>query len=682
VRTVVVPSIARRARRTVIVAAALLALAPIALAGAAGSVPPPHWIARGQFPAVQQFPNTISCPTSTACVELGASGDLPGSEVAFYSSDGGATWLQGEIPQKTGDLRSLSCASATACVATGVDQLTGVVSIVATADGGQHWTTQMTEHLSPSASSVVSCAPGGDCMAILNGPLGTVTAANSADAGATWTASTPFAGLHLEEITDVSCPSAGVCVATGATSTNGWIGRTADDGATWTTQTIPAAVEIVKQVSCGSATLCLAIASGTNTTGSLSTTNGGATWTYTAVQRLYFAVTILCLASGTCYAPTYAVPVAGGVRDSLLISADTGATWHSMTLPPSSAGLADVSCSADTTCVLVGSSVGGDAQVLLLDGSTVSPIAASLDRYVSVQALACATAERCVGVGTSPTAIGTSAVALTTTSAGANWAVTGAQPPFSTLLALACPTASWCFAVGTELVKGSLRSVVARSSSGGLTWEFLPPVEQNLFLYGLSCATSATCVAVSNSSDVLRTTNRGSTWQYAALPGAFNEVSVACPTTRLCVAAGADVAQHPAVWRSIDGGAHWSFVRQFAGLDGSDEITCNRPGVCLVAGSRSSTVGDVWRSDDAGRTWALAHLPASTFPIDSVSCAAGSLCYALGSLGSTEVLRSVDRGAHFSRVPAPQGASSVSCGPSGCWLIASSSTGIDLYVGR
>jgi hypothetical protein len=666
----------------VIVAAALLALAPIALAGAAGSVPPPHWIARGQFPSVQQFPNSIACPTSTACVELGAGGGPPGTEVAFYSSDGGAAWLQGQIPQKTGDLRSLSCESATACVATGVDQFTGVVSIVATADGGQHWTTQMTEHASPSASSVVSCAPGADCLAILSGPLGTVTAATSADGGLTWTASAPFGGLHLEEITDVSCPSAGVCVATGATSTSGWIGRTADDGATWTTQAIPAAVKLVKLVSCGTATRCLAIASGTNTTGSLSTTSGGATWTYTTVQRLYFAVTILCLASGTCYAPTFAVPIAGSVADSLLVSTDTGVTWHSDRLPSSSAGIADVSCSADTTCVLVGSSVGGDAQVLLLDGSTVSPIAASLDSYVSVRALSCASVARCVAVGTSPTAIGTSAAALTTTSAGVNWAETSAQPPFSTLFALSCPTASWCFAVGTELVGGSLRSAVARSGNGGLTWEFLSPVEPNLFLYGLSCATSATCVAVSNRTDVLRTTNRGATWRYVALPGAFNEVSIACPTIRLCVAAGTDAAQHPAVWRSLDGGAHWLFLRQFAGRDGSDAITCNRSGVCLVAGSTSSTVGDVWRSDDAGGTWALAHLPAQTFPIDSVSCAAGPLCYAVGSLGSTEVLRSVDRGAHFTRVPAPQGASSVSCGPSGCWLIASSSTALDLYAGR
>ena len=439
---------------------------------------------------------------------------------------------------------------------------------------------------------------------------------------------------------------------------------------------------MVKQVSCGTATRCLAIASGTNTTGSLSTTNGGATWTYTTVQRLYFAVTILCLASGTCYAPTYAVPVAGGVGDSLLVSTDTGATWHSVKLPPSWAELAGVSCSADTTCVLVGSSDGGDAQVLLLDGSTVSPIAASLDSYVSVRALSCATVGRCVGVGTSPTAIGTSATALTTTSAGVRWAVSSAQPPFSTLFALSCPTASWCYAAGTELVKGSIRSAVARSGNGGLTWVFLPPVGPNLFLYGLACPTSGTCVAVSNSPDVLRTTNRGATWKHVALPGAFNEVSVACPTARLCVAAGTNVRQHPAVWRSLDGGAHWSFVRQLGGLNGSDAITCTRSGTCLVAGSKSSTVGDVWRSDDAGATWALALLPARTFPIDSVSCAAGTLCYAVGSLGSTEVLRSLDRGAHFTTVPAPQGVSSVSCGPSGCWLIASTSAALDLYAGR
>jgi hypothetical protein len=180
---------------------------------------------------------------------------------------------RGFLPQ------GLQCTSADDCVASGVTIGVNYGTmpksegdfIYTTNDGASWSSSTIAEGVGPiGPSSSLSCTPGGTCLTGAFDPAATSQVINSSsDGGATWS-QTPAAGLPEGAILGLSCPGAGVCWATGVTSTaamtssvslndTGFAAMTTDGGATWQDVQLPSSVAAVLDVSCPTTSTCFAV---------------------------------------------------------------------------------------------------------------------------------------------------------------------------------------------------------------------------------------------------------------------------------------------------------------------------------------------------------------------------------------------------------------------------------------
>ena len=98
------------------------------------------WGTKGGIGDVQ----SVSCSSASDCVAVG--GNLnnkakPISLDAIYTTDGGATWSQGVLPTDSGidELSDVSCSSTTDCIAVGIATSLSGGGAFLTADGGATW---------------------------------------------------------------------------------------------------------------------------------------------------------------------------------------------------------------------------------------------------------------------------------------------------------------------------------------------------------------------------------------------------------------------------------------------------------------------------------------------------------------------------------------------------------------
>ena len=110
----------------------------------------PGWTV--QLPTSSQLLSSISCATATSCVAVGSNG-LVGT------SDGGTTWVNQSAPGGPLTLSAASCSTATNCVAVGSD------AIISTADGGKTWQAQAPPATTDNFASV-SCSSSTNCTAV------------------------------------------------------------------------------------------------------------------------------------------------------------------------------------------------------------------------------------------------------------------------------------------------------------------------------------------------------------------------------------------------------------------------------------------------------------------------------------------------------------------------------------
>jgi photosystem II stability/assembly factor-like uncharacterized protein len=189
----------------------------------------------------------ISCPSRKDCVVVG--------ESALTTSDGGSTWKEHPVP---GDLNFLACASTHQCVA--VENATSAIpshessAIATSSDGGENWT----ERVNKLGGGVVnllslSCQTASACVAVGKGYTSTKASPNNyvlwgavertSDGGGTWQLTRE---TTLTSLMGVSCATETTdCVAVGTTSlTNkgrGIILRSVNSGTTWKEERVPAA---------------------------------------------------------------------------------------------------------------------------------------------------------------------------------------------------------------------------------------------------------------------------------------------------------------------------------------------------------------------------------------------------------------------------------------------------------
>jgi photosystem II stability/assembly factor-like uncharacterized protein len=313
----------------------------------------------------------------------------------------------------------------------------------------------------------------------------------------------------LGYFTGVSCPSTLNCVAVGVASDNAILETTSDGGANWTSQTIPSDVTKLASVSCPTTSDCIAVGS--------------------------------------------SLPPPGNSNDAgaIITTSDGGVTWESESLPSVGVGTLDsISCGSASDCVAVGScTADGDCQTILsttngganwiLDPSDGDPFI--------LYSVSCPSATICYAVSMD--------YFVKTTNGGATWetgSVPGGEPigqvgpNLNVLNSISCPTVLNCTAVGLESTSGGETDSIIMTSNGGITWTTQTASNDGTGLTAVSCFNTSNCTAVANgmssaqNSNVISTTDGGSSWANQPLPFDVALLAVDCLSPSQCEAAGSD----------------------------------------------------------------------------------------------------------------------------------------------
>jgi photosystem II stability/assembly factor-like uncharacterized protein len=206
--------------------------------------------------SVNKLPD-LECPTTTTCyfVDYGPglnSGEPPGGLEVTH--DGGRTWQQSPIPD-VAFLGAIGCAGADHCM-TASSWPASRLRFFATSDGGKSWTATSKPDV-PSAVQVsaISCPAAGHCIAVGQDESDqnaeavppfpvrqTSYAMVTTDDGQTWTVTQLPSGFAPSSL---DCPAVDSCVAGGNTgpltpSGGGAIRYSSDGGSTWALATLTA----------------------------------------------------------------------------------------------------------------------------------------------------------------------------------------------------------------------------------------------------------------------------------------------------------------------------------------------------------------------------------------------------------------------------------------------------------
>jgi len=239
--------------------------------------------------------NSVSCTSSTSCVAIGALEATTGSAVPTSAVEewNGTTWSPLAAPAlpanaTTSVFYSVSCVSATFCMAVGSYKRNSVTSELTEKWNGATWS----EVLVPPPSGVhvsqlrsVSCVSSSSCTAVGDGYKLPATAVSIGEHfnGVEWTRQTvPFpAGATYVQLQSVSCASATVCVVVGTvgdrSESSGGEFTLADrwNGTKWillsSVNTPGELYRGLEAVSCPSTGFCIAVGNETDRNGTDST---------------------------------------------------------------------------------------------------------------------------------------------------------------------------------------------------------------------------------------------------------------------------------------------------------------------------------------------------------------------------------------------------------------------------
>ena len=241
----------------------------------------------GGASAWQQVPEPgiedISCPSVNLCVAVTTSEqnlqgavEPPKLLTSTSPAGGSAAWQLSPLPSLPDEPRAISCPTAALCVAAGRD---GVFSSAQPLVAGAWNYVRLRPETTPFEGWSISLFEGVSCatvtVCVVGGSAGIVGSSTNADAlttstnpiaeAAAWTA-TPLmqaaSSTSALGVSDISCPSAGLCVATDTggnllTSTN-----PAGGSGAWTSSPLdPAANEAqgLPAVSCASVSFCVVV---------------------------------------------------------------------------------------------------------------------------------------------------------------------------------------------------------------------------------------------------------------------------------------------------------------------------------------------------------------------------------------------------------------------------------------
>ena len=490
----------------------------------------------------------VSCVSAQWCLSIdGISGD--------YAVFNGTTWTIAPIPGD--DVRPLAvdCFAERSCVVLHEDLW------------GDQWTAlrlsgaSWSSHTLPGRAARplgVSCASNGTCTVVgsetttlaggLEGTAGIAVTFRHSD-GVWGTPSTPLGGA----LSDVSCPAPGVCRAVGTKlepsrvvgdqlvdRTYGYAVH--QDAGSWgpTVGIDPDRYAQANDVSCVSPSFCM------NSTGSVF---NGTSWT----------------------APPTINPYGQGMRVSR--------GWFANT--------PEVSCTAPTSCVVVGNEYdnGDDLQLLRAWESRWN---------------------------------------------GSTWTTPRTLPRMS-VSDLVCRSSTWCLAVGDVDGAGAVMVL------DGASWGPVTPLPGAGWAGNVSCATQTSC-AVTRPNGVTRLV--GATWTHDAVaPHGAQDVS--CPATSFCVLTTVDDAGEVAV-RTFDG-TTWSAVRRLDVYDGpgypSVSVHCPTTSFCTASQTSMNGFGSAANWAYVDGSWSdvgLADRSEVKWPVET-TCVSSDWCLGSTPWGGTSV---------------------------------------------
>jgi hypothetical protein len=324
----------------------------------------------------------VSCTSAAACTAVGYYFNSGGTGVTLAERWNGTGWAIQATLNPSGAagsfLYGVSCTSATACTAVGTyHSSSGTFLTLAERWNGTTWAIQASPNPNGATGSIlngVSCASATACTATgyyTNSGGTNLTLAERWN-GSSWAIQTipNPSGATGSFLDGVSCPSATACTATG-TYLNGGVYLTLAEnwnGTSWAIQVTPnpsgATGSVFNGVSCASATACTAAGYYTNSIGTNATLVerwNGSSWAIQATPN-YSGATgsvfngVFCASATACTAAGYYTNSGG--TNVTLVESWNGTSWAAQVTPNPLGALSSVlwgvSCASATACTAVG----------------------------------------------------------------------------------------------------------------------------------------------------------------------------------------------------------------------------------------------------------------------------------------------------------------------------------------
>lgn len=631
---------------TAIATSALLLVAVPGVALAASRT----WTLSASFPPVVTYVESISCFSATTCVAVGwtsaGSGQLA-TPVELRTVDAGSLWTEVEVPHVVSMLDVVACAG-TLCLAGGDG---GV--LLRSNDDGLTWD-DVGLPLSIAQVTALACPTATTCFAegAEKGTTPSGAIVETTDAGASWTGEYDETSTYLHSLW---CSTATSCYAYGTSYLS------TSDGSTWGLDAVPAAFPTL--AACPTATTCIG---SSPSAGIVTSDDGGATWSTADGDVVPTALS--CGSATTCV---------GTDGTNLVITTDGGATWDEQSPPYADEVLLAVACLSAANC----QAVGDDAvdtypgRALLLDvtpstqGFSPERVSTVLDAAVSAS---CPAAADCAVAAVDPYG---NPLLVRTTNGGSSWADLAVPAPFAQEDQVLCTSSASCLVSGSD---ADGQGSVWRTTDAGATWTAGAVSASVGEVDRLQCASSARCVAtayLANSwTAVLSSSNGGRSWSMTPMAHTATDLlGIDCATRNDCVTVGGRNGTVGVAFYTTDGGRRWRAAKVTGSLRALNGVSCATVTVCVAASSvrhGAGTRGVLARTTDGGATWVPVLAPASTATVLSVSCWSSTACEAVGQTGAAK--NPLDASAAFALATSNAGRTWVAQGlPKAQWTLTS-----------
>jgi len=472
--------------------------------------------------------STTALTDSHGCAFMTVPSAAPGYSISLSAPTGGGVYVdQNDNTNPTDPSLQAVSAQGITTVALQYDQAATVdlqyPSVTGVADGitcpttsfclatGQQQTT------STSGSSQTNGTPTAEILATVD--------------GTNWS---PVAVPGLARALSISCTTGAPTTCEGVgTSTSGTgmaFGASITSGV-WTlsTQTVPAGITELSSVSCASATSCYAVGYGVSAgtrSGVMLSYTGGTAWSKVTTSGVELIGSIACPTTATCVltANNTATPVPAPL--AYTFNTSTSAFTAVTPSSPAPSTLSQVTCGSSVSglCVLTGTvGTNAEAWVSTNTGSTWTAVTGIPTGTSFLGTPVCTTGTSCVLTDNTPATPSGQILDLTGTPAAGptSWAATAATLPagIQSLSGLSC-TSTVCDASGQVLSGTTGQGVLLTSTNGGSTWTSasLPGTTTPTYLSGVGCLATA-CVAAGESTtgDLLYGAS-GSTWAADTVP--------------------------------------------------------------------------------------------------------------------------------------------------------------------